>query len=367
MAKQPEIKEELGDEATVTSISKRSAAMWKGLSAEERAHWDDVAAKDKERYMVEKSTYTGPWQVPWKRAKKDPSAPKRPMSAFLYYAQERRTELKKLNPDKKNTEISRMLGEEWRGLPEKERRTHIEKEKAEREKYKVAVAQWREEYEAKLEAERKAQAEHNAMLMAGGPGAAAAAAGGAMAHSHAAAAAMMGGGFAPGGAPPPEYGGAHPHYMYGQFPGYRKWVLDLFALPSVRSFFCSEISFVCEFIRFPYTIFGHWFYSPRYTHSYRIGRSCYPLFFASEFPAPPGPYQFPMNGKQPVVLAPSGAPYNPAAPYSSSGGHGPPVPSRGGGRKPAQSPIVPGQQQQPPAPGSQYASYDDGANHAGYE
>ena len=26
--------------------------------------------------MAEKSTYTGPWQVPWKRAKKDPSAPK---------------------------------------------------------------------------------------------------------------------------------------------------------------------------------------------------------------------------------------------------------------------------------------------------
>ena len=26
--------------------------------------------------MTEKSTYTGPWQVPWKRAKKDPSAPK---------------------------------------------------------------------------------------------------------------------------------------------------------------------------------------------------------------------------------------------------------------------------------------------------
>jgi len=72
MAKQPEIKNELGDKATVTEISKRSAQMWKTLPAEERAHWDEVAAKDKQRYLVEKASYTGPWQVPWKRQKKDP-------------------------------------------------------------------------------------------------------------------------------------------------------------------------------------------------------------------------------------------------------------------------------------------------------
>lgn len=63
MAKQPEIKDELGDKATVTEISKRSAQMWRNLPAEERAHWDDVAAKDKQRYMVEKASYSGPWQV----------------------------------------------------------------------------------------------------------------------------------------------------------------------------------------------------------------------------------------------------------------------------------------------------------------
>ena len=55
----------------------------KSLSTEDRAHWDDVAAKDKERYMLEKASYTGPWQVPWKRAKKDASAPKRPVSDMI--------------------------------------------------------------------------------------------------------------------------------------------------------------------------------------------------------------------------------------------------------------------------------------------
>jgi hypothetical protein len=75
-SKQSEIKEELGKDATVEQVSKRSAEMWKNITSEERAYWDDLASKDKERYMLEKAAYTGPWQIPYKRAKKDPSAPK---------------------------------------------------------------------------------------------------------------------------------------------------------------------------------------------------------------------------------------------------------------------------------------------------
>jgi high mobility group protein B1 len=105
--------------------------------------------------MVEKASYTGPWQVPWKRAKKDPSAPKRPMSAFLFFSQGRRRTIKESNPDMKNTEVSRLLGEMWRNAPEEDRRPHIEKEKKEREKYKVAIADWRKDFEAKKEEEQR--------------------------------------------------------------------------------------------------------------------------------------------------------------------------------------------------------------------
>lgn len=203
MAKQPEIKAELGEDATVTSISKRSAEMWKHLPPEERAHWDDVAAKDKQRYMNEKATYTGPWQVPWKRVKKDPSgrstsrvfydaglylvswltptfiisllmylltydvAPRRPMSAFLFYSIGKRQQIKEENPQMKNTEISRVLGEMWRSLSEEERRPFVEKEKTEREKYKVAIAEWRKTSRAKQEAQRKAAMEQQQNLMSG--------------------------------------------------------------------------------------------------------------------------------------------------------------------------------------------------------
>jgi hypothetical protein len=161
MAKQPEIKADLGDSATVTSVSKRSADLWKHLPPGERAHWDDVAAKDKQRYLSEKATYTGPWQVPWKRVKKDPSAPRRPMSAFLFYSIGKRQQIKSLHPALKNTEISRVLGEMWRGLSNAERTPFIEKEKDEREKYKVAIAEWRKVAETKRVEERKTQAEHS--------------------------------------------------------------------------------------------------------------------------------------------------------------------------------------------------------------
>jgi hypothetical protein len=44
--------------------------MWRNLSPEARLHWDQQAEKEKERYSREKKLYTGPWQVPHKRAKK---------------------------------------------------------------------------------------------------------------------------------------------------------------------------------------------------------------------------------------------------------------------------------------------------------
>lgn len=164
MAKQPIIKNELGDKSTVTEVSKKSAEMWRNLSGEDRAHWDDVAAKDKQRYMVEKASYTGPWQVPWKRAKKDPSAPKRPMSAFLYFSQDKRRKIKDENPTLKNTEVSRILGDLWRNASEEEKKPHVDREKIERDKYKVSIADWREEFDKKVEDQKKQQAEQAAYV-----------------------------------------------------------------------------------------------------------------------------------------------------------------------------------------------------------
>ena len=55
--------------------------------------------------------YEGPLKVANKRAKKDPSAPKRAMSAFLHFSQSMRPRLRNTYPDAKNMDMSKMLGE----------------------------------------------------------------------------------------------------------------------------------------------------------------------------------------------------------------------------------------------------------------
>jgi hypothetical protein len=87
------------------------------------------------------------------------------MSAFLFYSIGKRQQIKLDNHDMKNTEISRVLGEMWRSLTDDERRPFVDKEKEEREKYKIAIAAWRKEAEDKQEAQRKAQAEHTTANM----------------------------------------------------------------------------------------------------------------------------------------------------------------------------------------------------------
>lgn len=134
----------MGSNAKVSQVSAKLGDMWRTLTPQERTVWDEAAERDKARYLTEKAAYTGPWKVPSKKKKKHPDAPKRPMSAFLFYSQKLRGELKVKHPNKRNTEISRMLGELWRNAPSDVRAKHVQREADERAKYKVALAEFNE-------------------------------------------------------------------------------------------------------------------------------------------------------------------------------------------------------------------------------
>lgn len=82
---------------------------------------------------------------PKKRSKKHPLAPKRPMSAFLRYAQSRRKIMRDKNPDMSNTDISRILGEMWRNSSEEKKAPYVQQELYERAMYKIDIAKWRAE------------------------------------------------------------------------------------------------------------------------------------------------------------------------------------------------------------------------------
>jgi len=55
-------------------------------------------------------------RAPKKIAKKDPNAPKRPLSAYLFFCFAERGNVKSANPDSKFGELSKMLGQKWKEL-----------------------------------------------------------------------------------------------------------------------------------------------------------------------------------------------------------------------------------------------------------
>lgn len=116
---------------------------YKRLPLVEKKKWEAEAQKDKQRYSDEKNGHQGPWQLPVRRAKKHPLAPKRPMSAFLRYSKCLRNKVKAENPHVDNTDISRLLGHMWRNARNEEKEPFVQQELKERSIYKVEMAKWR--------------------------------------------------------------------------------------------------------------------------------------------------------------------------------------------------------------------------------
>ena len=86
------------------------------------------------------------------RKKRDPMAPKRPISAFLEFTRDERPKiLAELGP-KSFGEVSRELGSRWRSLPENQKVIFEEKEKSNVEKYEVEMEKYK-----KMQNERENQ------------------------------------------------------------------------------------------------------------------------------------------------------------------------------------------------------------------
>jgi hypothetical protein len=65
--KHKDIQEQLadkGDSEKTTSIAKMVSEEWRNMNQEERAKWEDMARRDRDRFEKQKATYRGPWTVP---------------------------------------------------------------------------------------------------------------------------------------------------------------------------------------------------------------------------------------------------------------------------------------------------------------
>lgn len=137
-------------------VAKVISDEWKSLSYGERAFWEDKARLDRERYEIEKEMYEGPWKVEAPlRPTKDPSAPKKPMSAYLSFSNSRRRSVKKMNPEATNAQVSKILSKMWKEADNAVRQRYIAEEKSLRTKYKAAIAEWKAKKLEEQEGDRR--------------------------------------------------------------------------------------------------------------------------------------------------------------------------------------------------------------------
>ncbi|KAJ3038281.1 Non-histone chromosomal protein 6 [Rhizophlyctis rosea] len=70
-----------------------------------------------------------------KKAKKDPNAPKKPLSAFIIFSNENRARIKEENPAAEFKDIGKLLGTAWRGMGESEKQKYQKKADQDKERY----------------------------------------------------------------------------------------------------------------------------------------------------------------------------------------------------------------------------------------
>jgi hypothetical protein len=94
------------------------------------------ATKAKTRKAAEKSEKAKPQRA---GRKKDPNAPKRPLSAYMFFSQDWRERIKAENPDAGFGEVGKLLGKKWKCLEDEDKKPYLEqavrdKARAEQEK-----------------------------------------------------------------------------------------------------------------------------------------------------------------------------------------------------------------------------------------
>ena len=106
--------------------------------------YNKLAEKDKIRYQEEMSTYV-PMEEEGgrkKKAKKDPNAPKRNMSAYFLYSIEARPQVKGEYPDASFGDIARIISKQFKELGEKEKKKWEKKAAEDKERYQREMAEY---------------------------------------------------------------------------------------------------------------------------------------------------------------------------------------------------------------------------------
>ncbi|KAL8736962.1 MAG: hypothetical protein Q9181_002158 [Wetmoreana brouardii] len=76
------------------------------------------------------------------KKKKDPNAPKRGLSAYMFFANENRESVREENPGITFGQVGKVLGEKWKALNSKQREPYEAKAKADKDRYESEKASY---------------------------------------------------------------------------------------------------------------------------------------------------------------------------------------------------------------------------------
>ncbi|CAI7677147.1 Non-histone chromosomal protein 6 [Penicillium manginii] len=90
----------------------------------------------------EKSTTRKGGKERVQRRKKDPNAPKRGLSAYMFFANDNRDKVREENPGITFGQVGKMLGDKWKALTETERKPYDAKAATDKKRYEEEKAKY---------------------------------------------------------------------------------------------------------------------------------------------------------------------------------------------------------------------------------
>ena len=113
------------------------------MTDKEKKRFAEMAEKDKARYDKEMSSYIPPAGEGKKRKKKDPNAPKRPLSAFFLFCHDERPAVKAIHPTHSVGEIAKELGERWNKIAPELKSKYEAKAQVDKGRYEKDMQQYK--------------------------------------------------------------------------------------------------------------------------------------------------------------------------------------------------------------------------------
>lgn len=127
--------------ASFADITRIGSEKWKSVTPAAKKKYEDLAAKDKARYEREMASYVPDPAQETKKTKrvKDPNAPKRALTGYMFYVKSR---MNKNKPQGNMKDYVAQVGADWKKMSEKEKAPFLAQAQKDKARYEREMASY---------------------------------------------------------------------------------------------------------------------------------------------------------------------------------------------------------------------------------